>query len=137
MPVQSNRPPPESAPARSGACWTLEPGQVLSLRPRAHGVLEIARGRVWLTLRGSLALLPGAVADHMLDPGARIAIGPGQHAVLEALNPQRGPLAAALRWDCGAARPGCAPVPPLAAAAHWKRALRGLLQALWPGARTR
>lgn len=32
------------------ACWPVVPGRALSLRPRQASVLEVVRGRVWLTI---------------------------------------------------------------------------------------
>lgn len=80
----------------AAGCWKLAPGRALSLHPREHGVLEVAQGRVWLTLSGASptplpadlpADLPRGVADHLLQAGDRLAIAAGQHVVMEAWNP--------------------------------------------------
>lgn len=82
---------------RSAAgCWKLTPGRALSLHPHERSVLEIAQGRVWLTLSGTLPshqptdmpadLLLG-VADHLLQAGDRLDIPAGQHVVMEAWSP--------------------------------------------------
>ena len=56
---------------RSAAgCWQLAPGRALSLRLQTPGVLRVARGRAWLTLRGCWGDLPGAGADHVLQASA-------------------------------------------------------------------
>jgi hypothetical protein len=94
---QSAHADPAGHPA--SGCWKLASGKALSLRPRTHGVLQIAQGQVWLTLRGSLADLPGTAADHLLQPGDQWAIAPGQHVVLEAFGPAGSADAVAFRWD--------------------------------------
>lgn len=83
--------------------WKLAAGQAVSLRPHTPGVLKIAQGRVWLTLGGSLADLPGAAADHVLQAGERLTVAPGQHVVMEVWNPSGGVDAAAFRWEGGTA----------------------------------
>jgi len=83
--------------------WKLAAGQAVSLRARSPGVLEIARGRVWLTLGGSLDDLPGAAADHVLTAGERLTVAPGQHVVMEAWSPSGGTDAVAFRWGGGTA----------------------------------
>src|SRR5690606_19888733 len=67
----------------AAGCWKLAHGKALSLRPRTHGVLQIAQGQVWLTLRGSLADRPGVAADHVLRAGQQLTVAPGQHVVME------------------------------------------------------
>ena len=83
--------------------WKLAAGQAVSLRPRTPGVLEIARGCVWLTLGGSLDDLPGAAADHVLHAGERLTVAPGQHVVMEVWSARGGADAAAFHWEGGAA----------------------------------
>jgi hypothetical protein len=83
--------------------WKLAAGQAVSLRTNTPGVLEIARGRVWLTLGGSFNHLPGAAVDHVLHAGERLAIAPGQQVVMEAWNPSGGGDVAAFRWEAGTA----------------------------------
>ena len=76
---------------RSAAgCWKLAAGRALSLRPREHSVLEIAEGRVWVTvsqLRPWHQPQRGAVVDQVLLAGECLAIEPGQHVVMEAWSP--------------------------------------------------
>lgn len=127
-----------SLAGRSAAgCWKLATGTALSLRPRTHGVLQIAQGQVWLTLSGSLADLPGAAADHMLQAGQQLAIAPGHHVVMEAWNPLGRADAVAFRWDSVAA-PATAQSTSLAAR-DWEcgvvQPLRDLAHALGQGGR--
>ena len=120
---------------RSAAgCWKLTPGRALSLHPRERSVLEIAQGRVWLTLSGA------SPADHVLQAGDRIAIAAGQHVVMEAWTPAGLPGEdVAFHW-LGAP----APVPAqaqraLRPGAEWEcgvvQPLRDLVQALAQGGR--
>ncbi|MFT4242315.1 MAG: DUF2917 domain-containing protein [Acidovorax sp.] len=81
----------QSAPA---GCWRVAPGSALSLRPREDGVLHVASGRVWVTL---------GTADHVLHAGERLAIAPGQHAVVEAWDAAG--AQAAIRWHRAAPAP--------------------------------
>ena len=99
----------------AAGCWKLAPGRALSLHPRKRSVLEIAQGRVWLTLSGA------SPADHVLQAGDRIAIAAGQHVVMEAWSPagmaaegvafdwDRAPALAPVRsaaeWECGVVQP--------------------------------
>ena len=139
---------------RSAAgCWKLTPGRALSLHPRERSVLEIAQGRVWLTLSGTLprrqpadmpADLPAdwvfGVADHLLQAGDRLDIAAGQHVVMEAWTPAGLPGEdVAFHW-LGAP----APVPAQAQramrpGAEWEcgvvQPLRDLVQALAQGGR--
>ncbi|ART53737.1 hypothetical protein CBP34_16345 [Acidovorax carolinensis] len=120
--------------------WKLATGQAVSLHTRAPGVLEIARGRVWLTLAGSLNHLPGAAADHVLQAGERLAVAPGQHVVMEAWNPSGGAAdAVAFRWLSNSPS-ATATAPTASAIAHdWECAvvqpLRDLVHALAQGGR--
>ena len=88
-----------TAGRRAAGGWKLATGQALSLRPNRHGVLQIAQGQAWVTLRGALADLPGAAVDHVLQPGQQLLVAPGQHVVMEAWNPQGSAEAVAFRWD--------------------------------------
>lgn len=83
-------------------CWRLAPGQALSLRPRVHGVLEVARGRAWVTLGGPGSTGPHPGADHVLQDGEQLAVAPGQHIVLEAWSRAGRADAVAFRWDVAA-----------------------------------
>ena len=135
---------------RSAAgCWKLTPGRALSLHPRERSVLEIAQGRVWLTLSGTLPRSQPAgmptdlalgVADHLLQAGDRLDIAAGQHVVMEAWTPAGSPGEdVAFHW-LGAP----APVPAqaqraLRPGAEWEcgvvQPLRDLVQALAQGGR--
>lgn len=117
----------------AAGCWKLPAGRALSLHPRTPGVLEIAQGRVWLTLAGQ----PDAQADQVLLAGDRIAVAAGQHVVIEAWMPQGGsPDAVAFEWKA-AARGGAELVP--RTRPEWEcsvvQPLRELLQALGQGGR--
>jgi hypothetical protein len=135
----------QSAPAlqagRSAAgCWKLANGRALSLVPHTHGVLEIAQGRVWVTLGGVGADLPGAAADHVLHAGEQLRIAPGQHVVMEAWGLSGSVEAVAFRWEgaMASATSGASPGASLAAR-DWEcgvvQPLRDLLQALGQGGR--
>lgn len=141
--------PQQSAPApqamRSAAgCWKLANGRALSLVPHTHGVLEVAQGRVWVTLGdsgggggGALVDLPGSAADHVLHAGEQLHIAPGQHVVMEAWGLPGSVEAVAFRWY-GAMAPAAAPTASLAAR-DWECGvvlpLRDLLHALGQGGR--
>lgn len=115
---------------RAAGCWKLTAGQALSLHPRTPGVLEIAQGRVWLTVRSMPgAGQPAAEADQVLQAGERIALAAGQHVVIEAWAPRgAAPEGVAFEWQASA-RPR----------AEWEcsvaQPLRELLQALGEGGR--
>ncbi|MFN3377736.1 MAG: DUF2917 domain-containing protein [Burkholderiaceae bacterium] len=83
-------------PPLSGT-WAVRAGQALSLRPAWAGVLEVARGRVWLTVSGPGG--KGAGCDEVLEAGARRLLRPGQHAVLEPWHSPQSAEPVALRWD--------------------------------------
>lgn len=142
---------------RSAAgCWKLAAGCALSLYPRQRSVLEIAQGRVWLTLspaspshiRQSAA---SAVVDQVLQAGERLTIEPGQHVVMEAwsLAGEESHIAAvAFHWDLAPASAGAAasPTSPVTsrlaqsiAASDWEccvvQPLRDLVHALGQGGR--
>lgn len=122
----------------AAGCWKLTPGRALSLHPRERSLLEIAQGRVWLTLAGaSPADLPGAVADHVLQAGDRLAVAPGQHVVMEAWSPAGAPAeGVAFHWTAEATASGRRTLRP---GTEWECGvvlpLRDLLQALAQGGR--
>ena len=130
---------PSQAGCVAAGGWKLAAGQAVSLRARTPGVLEIARGRVWLTLGGSPSdRLPGAAVDHVLQAGERLAVAPGQHVVLEAWNPSGdGDDGVALRWETDA--PSATAPTATAVARDWDCAvvqpLRDLVHALAQGGR--
>jgi hypothetical protein len=121
----------------AAGCWKLATGKALSLRPHTHGVLQIAQGQAWLTLSGSLADLPGAAADHVLQAGEQLAIAPGQHVVMEAWNPAGRADAVAFRWDGVVASATAQPTS--LATCDWEcgvvQPLRDLVHALGQGGR--
>ncbi|CAN7599325.1 DUF2917 domain-containing protein [Acidovorax sp. Leaf78] len=141
---QSAHAPSAGRPA--AGCWKLNPGRALSLHPREHGVLAIAQGRAWVTLRGaSLAGLPVdlppdlpmCLADHVLQAGERLVVAPGQHVVMEAWSPAgTPPEAVAFEW---AAQPVAQAQRLLRPGAEWECSvalpLRDLMQALGQGGR--
>ena len=126
-----------TAGRRAAGCWKLATGQALSLRPDTHGVLQIAQGRAWVTLRGARADLPGAVVDHVLQPGEQLTVAPGQHVVMEAWSGSGYAEPVAFRWDVLAA-PALAQ-PASMAARDWEcgvvQPLRDLGQSLGQGGR--
>ncbi|WP_167784708.1 DUF2917 domain-containing protein [Ramlibacter rhizophilus] len=72
---------------QSSACpgaWKLPARQAMSLRPRAHGVLRVRQGKVWLTLGGPAGAAPDERADHVLEAGEQIMVRAWRHVVLEA-----------------------------------------------------
>ena len=89
----------------AAGCWHLAAGQPLSLHPQTPGALQVARGRAWITLRGSGGDLPGAAADHVLRAGECLAIARGQHVVVEVWSPPGGADGVELRWT-GVTAPG-------------------------------
>ncbi|CAN7410751.1 DUF2917 domain-containing protein [Acidovorax sp. LjRoot117] len=141
---QSAQAPSAGRPA--AGCWKLNPGRALSLHPREHGVLAIAQGRAWVTLRGaSLAGLPAdlrsdlplCLADHVLQAGDRLVVAPGQHVVMEAWSPAGAlPETVAFEW---AAQPAAPAQRLLRPGAEWECSvalpLRDLMHALGQGGR--
>lgn len=129
----------------AAGCWKLTPGSALSLRPRQRSVLEIAQGRVWLTLSGTLptdlpADLPRGVADHVLQAGDRLNIAAGQHVVMEAWNPAGVPgEEIAFLWNDAPALAPAQGSHTLRRGAEWEcgvvQPLRDLVQALAQGGR--
>lgn len=63
--------------------WKLEPGRVLSLQPRRAGLLRVAQGQVWVTMDVPHLGAGNELGDHFLHAGEQLAVGPGQHLVLE------------------------------------------------------
>lgn len=136
--LESQQFAPATPAGRTAAgCWKLAAGKALSLRPRTHGVLQIAQGQVWLTVAGTLADRPGAPVDQVLRAGEQIVIAPGQHVVMEPWGPASPAGAVAFRWDRVAAAP--AVQSPSLAARDWEcgvvQPLRDLVHALGQGGR--
>lgn len=63
--------------------WKLAPGHVLSLQPRRAGLLRVAQGQVWVTMDVPHQGAGNELGDHFLHAGEHLAVGPGQHLVLE------------------------------------------------------
>lgn len=63
--------------------WKLMPGQAISLRPGAPGVLRVVQGQVWATLDGSRPACGDVLGDHILQAGQQLAVRAGQHLVFE------------------------------------------------------
>lgn len=78
LPLQST----DADPAVAGS-WQLAVGRAISLRPRHAGVLRIAQGQVWATFDGPRQGAGNESGDHFLRSGQRLAVGAGQHLVLE------------------------------------------------------
>ncbi|HEY9105171.1 MAG TPA: DUF2917 domain-containing protein [Roseateles sp.] len=61
--------------------WHLDGGRALTLAGAAEARrLAVARGRVWLTLSGTV---DAPAEDQWLEAGEAVALAPGQTAVLE------------------------------------------------------
>ncbi len=125
----------------AAGCWKLTPGRALSLHPRQHSMLEIAQGRVWVTVSGSpLAGAPSRDADQVLQAGDRLSVAAGQHLVMEAWSLPGGAPAqgAAFCWE-GAAATVATRQAAARATPEWEcgvvQPLRDLLQALAQGGR--
>ena len=63
--------------------WKLAPGRALSLQPRQPGLLRVAQGQVWVTLDVPQHGAGNELGDYFLHAGEQLAVGPGQHLVLE------------------------------------------------------
>lgn len=71
-----------AGPAFPG-CWKLAPGQAITLRPRAAGVLKIAQGQVWATFDGPHTGHGNESGDHFLKAGQSVGVRGGQRLVFE------------------------------------------------------
>lgn len=72
-----------AAPAVAGV-WKLAARRAVSLRPREHGILHVAAGRLWVTLDVPGGGRPADSGDHVLSAGERLPLRPGSRVVLEA-----------------------------------------------------
>lgn len=63
--------------------WKLGQGQALTLRPVRPGVLQIARGRVWITFDHACHDDGVRGGDHVLEAGDSLKLLPGQALVME------------------------------------------------------
>lgn len=77
--------------------WHLGARRTVSLQPKAHSVLRIAQGRVWVTMgaRQGLAGQPDS-GDLVLHAGDELAVPAGVHLVMECWPAQPGE---AVRFD--------------------------------------
>ncbi|MFY3384494.1 DUF2917 domain-containing protein [Paracidovorax sp. MALMAid1276] len=156
-PVSQPHAPARTAGRATAGCWKLAAGQALSLRTREPGVLEVARGRAWVTVSPLRGAAPAGVPDQVLQAGERLRIPGGQHLVMEAWSgpaphmggPHAGPHASAAadgHADAPAAAADAAafaqagdlafrwdaewrPVP--SAASEWECSVRVPLRDLW------
>ena len=73
-----------SAASALAGLWSLAPRRTVSLQPKAHSVLRIAQGRVWVTT-GALQGLAGQAdsGDLVLHAGDELAVPAGAHLVME------------------------------------------------------
>lgn len=78
--------PPLKAYSPVPGCWSLMPGTALSLLPREPGVLRIASGRVWATVKGPHSGHGNESGDHFLQAGQVLAVRSGQRLVFESWN---------------------------------------------------
>jgi hypothetical protein len=91
-------------------CWKLAARHAMTLRAPSRSVLEMAHGRVWLTLAGPHAGRGNDQGDRFLSAGEWLVIEPGQSLVLEPFEPATGTStdidlnaenagSVAFRWD--------------------------------------
>ena len=73
-----------NAPGNLAGLWSLAPRRTISLQPKAHGVLRIAQGRVWVTT-GAFQSLSGQAdsGDVVMNAGDELAVSAGTHLVME------------------------------------------------------
>ena len=115
--------------------WKLDAGRAITLNPRERSVLEIAQGRVWLSVGARPGQSDQATEDIVLLQGQELVIEAGQRVVMESWYLRGGaPSAVAFCWDR-------APVATLVAdaAVDWElgvaQPLRDLVCALGQGGR--
>lgn len=73
-----------NAPGNLAGFWSLAPRRTISLQPKAHGVLRIAQGRVWVTT-GAFQGLSGQAdsGDVVMNAGDELTVSAGTHLVME------------------------------------------------------
>jgi hypothetical protein len=86
---------PNALPAT--AAWQLANDRVLRLAPREARFLRAVDGLVWIALDPVPGEPPGPATDHVLRPGERLLVLPGQAAVVSAAG-RRG-ARAAFTWQ--------------------------------------
>lgn len=72
---------------RFGA-WLLEHHKVARLRPREARWLRAGHGRLWVTLSSLPDAPASSASDHILMPGDRVLVRPGQTAVISVSGPK-------------------------------------------------
>ena len=70
---------------RAAGYWRLAPEQAFTVRPEEAGVLRVAHGQLWATLRGPHAGPANDWGDVVLRSGQEMALLPGQQLVVEPL----------------------------------------------------
>lgn len=72
------------APSPLAGLWHLAPRRTVSLQPKAHSVLRIAQGRVWVTMGARQGLAGQADSgDLVLHAGDELPVPAGVHLVME------------------------------------------------------
>ncbi len=114
----------EKTPAEDAAGVNrLQAGHAVRLRARRLSVLQIAHGRVWVTLTDAGPYSRVLAGDHFLSRGDSLTLLPGQELVMESFGSGH---ATSARFSWGP--PGvAAPAPKPGNAAHWRV---GVLQPL-------
>ena len=69
------------------SCWTLNPDQVVTLKPQQAGVLLVTRGRLWVTFNNAAQDLSARGGDHFLACGESLRLVRGDVVVMEAYDP--------------------------------------------------
>ncbi len=88
------------APSLLAGLWCLAPRRTVSLQPKAHSVLRIAQGRVWVTMGARQGLAGQADSgDLVLHAGDELAVPAGVHLVMECWPAQPGQTAEKVRFD--------------------------------------
>lgn len=79
------------APSPLAGMWHLAPCRTISLQPKAHSVLRIAQGRVWVTMGARQGLAGQADSgDLVLHAGDELPVPAGVHLVMECWPAQPG-----------------------------------------------
>ena len=93
--------PRPAVTARQGtglsSCWTLDAGQALTLQSPQAGVLQVDRGRLWVTFNNAAQDASERAGDHFLGGGESLRLARGDAVVMEAYDPNRA-VAACFSW---------------------------------------
>lgn len=96
--------PRPAVTARQGiclsSCWTLDAGQALTLQSPQAGVLQVARGRLWVTFNHAAQDPSERGGDHFLGGGESLHLSRGDTVVMEAYDPNRA-VATCFSWVPG------------------------------------